>query len=144
MRKANLHWSERLIMQVPTRVNWFRVSWKGKLWWSPPIYLIYQTWVSLTFSCSLYWKTFPLDVDMSLKVAFFQYLQSVPPKSLLISIQSLDFTTRNWIFVKGEHINWPKSMKKVNKQCLLDTPRTVRVSEKNWQVIVWTRRRRFQ
>ena len=28
------------------------------------------------------------------------------------------------------------SMKKVNKQCLLDTPRTVRVSEKTWQVIV--------
>ena len=24
-------------------------------------------------------------------------------------------------------------MKKVNKQCLLDTPRTVRVSEKTWQ-----------
>ena len=32
------------------------------------------------------------------------------------------------------------AMKKVNKQCLLDTPRTVRVSEKNWQVIVRTRR----
>ena len=33
-----------------------------------------------------------------------------------------------------------KKMKKVNKQCLLDTPRTVRVSEKTWQVIVGTRR----
>ena len=32
------------------------------------------------------------------------------------------------------------SMKKVNKQCLLDTPRTVRVSEKTWQVIVQTSR----
>ena len=32
------------------------------------------------------------------------------------------------------------AMKKVNKQCLLDTPRTVRVSEKTWQVIVRTRR----
>ena len=32
------------------------------------------------------------------------------------------------------------SMKKVNKQCLLDTPRTVRVSKKTWQVIVQTRR----
>ena len=31
-------------------------------------------------------------------------------------------------------------MKKVNKHCLLDTPRTVRVSEKTWQVIVRTRR----
>ena len=31
-------------------------------------------------------------------------------------------------------------MKKVNKQCLLDTPRTVRVSEKTWQVKVRTRR----
>ena len=33
-----------------------------------------------------------------------------------------------------------EKMKKVNKQCLLDTPRTVRVSEKTWQVIVQTRR----
>ena len=33
-----------------------------------------------------------------------------------------------------------KLMKKVNKQCLLDTPRTVRVSEKTWQAIVQTRR----
>ena len=33
-----------------------------------------------------------------------------------------------------------KKIKKVNKQCLLDTPRTVRVSEKTWQVIVRTRR----
>ena len=31
-------------------------------------------------------------------------------------------------------------MKKVNKQCLLDIPRTVRVSEKTWQVIVQTSR----
>ena len=31
-------------------------------------------------------------------------------------------------------------MKKVNKQCLLDTPRTERVSDKTWQVIVRTRR----
>ena len=31
-------------------------------------------------------------------------------------------------------------MKKVNKQCLSDTPRTVRVSEKTWQVIVQTSR----
>ena len=38
----------------------------------------------------------------------------------------------------------PNKMKKVNKQCLLDTPRTVRVSEKTWQVTVRTRRRRFQ
>ena len=30
-------------------------------------------------------------------------------------------------------------MKKVNKQCILDTPCTVRVSEKNWQVIVQTK-----
>ena len=33
-----------------------------------------------------------------------------------------------------------KKMKKVNKQCLSDTPRTVRVSEKTWQVIVQTSR----
>ena len=33
-----------------------------------------------------------------------------------------------------------REMKKVNKQCLLDTPCTVRVSEKTWQVIVQTRR----
>ena len=34
-------------------------------------------------------------------------------------------------------------MKKVNKQCLLDTPRTVRVGEKTWQVIVQTSRPYF-
>ena len=33
-----------------------------------------------------------------------------------------------------------KSMKKVNKQCLLDTPLTVSVSEKTWQVKVQTSR----
>ena len=33
-----------------------------------------------------------------------------------------------------------EEMKKVNKQCLLDTPRTVRVSEKTWQVRVQTSR----
>ena len=36
------------------------------------------------------------------------------------------------------------SMKKANKQCLLDTPRTVRVSEKTWQVIVLVLKKRFQ
>ena len=36
-------------------------------------------------------------------------------------------------------ISWI-NMKKVNKQCLLDTPRTVRVSEKTLQVIVQTSR----
>ena len=46
----------------------------------------------------------------------------------------------------GVHAIMPKFntlkniMKKVNKQCLLDTPRTVRVSEKTWQVNVRTRR----
>ena len=35
---------------------------------------------------------------------------------------------------------YQNQMKKVNKQCLLDTPRTVRVSEKTWPVIVRTRR----
>ena len=39
-----------------------------------------------------------------------------------------------------ELINRSIQMKKVNKQCLLDTPRTVKVSEKTWQVIVQTRR----
>ena len=34
----------------------------------------------------------------------------------------------------------PFQMKKVNKQCLLDTPRTVRVSEKTWLVTVQTSR----
>ena len=40
--------------------------------------------------------------------------------------------------------NYPQQlMKKVNKQCLLDTPRTVRFSEKTWQVIVQTSRPKF-
>ena len=43
------------------------------------------------------------------------------------------------MFLSNIGKNGPE-MKKVNKQCLLDTPRTVRVSEKTWQVIVQTRR----
>ena len=39
--------------------------------------------------------------------------------------------------LQGEHSEILSTlMKKVNKQCLLDTPRTVKVSEKTWQVIV--------
>ena len=38
------------------------------------------------------------------------------------------------------HIEENQDNEKVNKQCLLDTPRTVRVSEKTWQVIVQTSR----
>ena len=34
-------------------------------------------------------------------------------------------------FVLGAQLA-PGEMKKVNKQCLLDTPRTVRFSEKTW------------
>ena len=41
---------------------------------------------------------------------------------------------------KNEKLKKEGKMKKVNKQCLLDTPRTVRVSEKTWQVIVQTSR----
>ena len=40
----------------------------------------------------------------------------------------------------SEYGQFAYQMKKVNKQCLLDTPRTVRVSEKTWQVIVQTSR----
>ena len=36
-----------------------------------------------------------------------------------------------------------EKMKKVNKQCLLDTPRTVRFSKKTWRVIVQTSRPKF-
>ena len=35
------------------------------------------------------------------------------------------------VVVNREADDSPVTMKKVNKQCLLDTPRTVRVSEKN-------------
>ena len=42
--------------------------------------------------------------------------------------------------IRYELCSYQLQMKKVNKQCLLDTPRTVRVSEKTWQVIVQTRR----
>ena len=63
-----------MTMLVPTSVNWFRFSWKQKLWHSFPIHLIHQTWVPVTHTvavfCLLYWrkKTTSADVDMSLKV----------------------------------------------------------------------------
>ena len=40
----------------------------------------------------------------------------------------------------GRKATKTNKMKKVNKQCLLDTPRTVRVREKTCQVIVQTSR----
>ena len=55
----------------------------------------------------------------------------------------IDTNMHNIVRFEGESHSLglgPNKMKKVNKQCLLDTPRTVRVSEKTWQVIVQTRR----
>ena len=43
------------------------------------------------------------------------------------------------LVLSGQTLKTP-AMKKVNKQCLLDTPRTVRVREKTCQVIVQTSR----
>ena len=68
----------------------------------------------------------------------------------LLNVGTMEFykgITGKWSFYKGITIKPVQNghskieeMKKVNKQCLLDTPRTVRVSEKTWQVIVQTRR----
>ena len=52
-------------------------SWKRKLWNRSPIHLIQQTWVPVTFSCLLYWKTVSPDVDMNLKVLLTVPLVSV-------------------------------------------------------------------
>ena len=52
----------------------------------------------------------------------------------------LFFFSPQLILQRGSNGFIAEKMKKVNKQCLLDTPRTVRVSEKTWQVIVRTRR----
>ena len=49
---------------------------------------------------------------------------------------------RDWDFMP-QMKQKSRQLKKVNKQCLLDTPRTVRVSEKTWQVIVETIRPKF-
>ena len=57
----------------------------------------------------------------------------------LTNSEDTDEMSHNAAFNQGLHCLL-KQMKKVNKQCLLDTPRTVRVSEKTWQVIVRTRR----
>ena len=60
-------------------------------------------------------------------------------KTLAVPVITLVLTAEwdTWWWCQTEKY---KQMKKVNKQCLLDTPRTVRVSEKTWQVIVRTRR----
>ena len=44
------------------------------------------------------------------------------------------------VLIKTCNLPHTGSMIKVNKQCLLDTPRTVRASENTWQVIVQTSR----
>ena len=49
-------------------------------------------------------------------------------------------TANKYILKDGLRTVLQDEMKKVNKQCLLDTPRTERVSDKTWQVIVQTRR----
>ena len=56
------------------------------------------------------------------------------PKSVMESCRNSNPSKLLWLTLL------PARMKKVNKQCLLDTPRTVRVSEKTWQVIIRTRR----
>ena len=58
-------------------------------------------------------------------------------KSLVESCWISDPSKMLWLSSLPARIKKNQSkMKKVNKQCLLDTPRTVRVSEKTWQVIV--------
>ena len=54
---------------------------------------------------------------------------------MIYTILESIFSFLNW---EGADIR--SQMKKVNKQCLLYTPHTVRVSEKTWQVIVQTSR----
>ena len=53
--------------------------------------------------------------------------------NLIIPLLILDLGSR-------DIMAYAYKMKRVNKQCLLDTPRTVRVSEKTCQVIVQTSR----
>ena len=63
---------------------------------------------SCDFFCLLHWNPISPDVDMSLKVfctVSFSVSTGWAQQSLLICIQSLDFKTRNWISVKGEHLD---------------------------------------
>ena len=64
------------------------------------------------------------------------------PKQTDISIKALQKNIQTLLHIYPANVPFVKllKMKKVNKQCLLDTPRTVRVSEKTWQVIVQTSR----
>ena len=56
---------------------------------------------------------------------------------LTLTNTNFDFDTSS---AKLAESYFSEQMKKVNKQCLLDTPRTVRVREKTCQVIVQTSR----
>ena len=58
----------------------------------------------------------------------------------LVSSQDLYHWVRPGLNIALKPWVRPGLMKKVNKQCLLDTPRTVRVREKTCQVIVQTSR----
>ena len=51
-----------------------------------------------------------------------------------------DYSLHNQTLENVQSAKYLGIMKKVNKKCLLDTPRTVRVSEKTWQVIIQTSR----
>ena len=73
-----------------------------------------------------------------------QFLVFHTKKTLVREVHAADvrYHLDCWLGVTKIQASWSSAivMKKVNKQCLLDTPRTVRVSEKTWQVIVRTRR----
>ena len=71
------------------------------------------------------------------------FTHTVDGLTLPESSDQISFNVRQNIITKDMNVNTEidsSEMKKVNKQCLLDTPRTVRVSEKTWQFIVLTRR----
>ena len=72
------------------------------------------------------------------------------PQRLKLVLIYVSKTTRPSLFMtfSNNSFFWAQKkneckMKKVNKQCLLDTPRTVRFSEKTLRVIVQTSRPKF-
>ena len=107
---------KKLICSIPVISLYFRAEWK-------------TVWILIRW---LHQR--PADLDLH---CFLKFISMFSRTIELRIILFLHLICRLFLV---SPMGFHEEMKKVNKQCLLDTPRTVRVSEKTWQMIVQTRR----
>ena len=107
-------------------------------------YMVYVPWYKIHVHGNVFPELSKMNQRINIMVSPLPK-ESTPPRKHLQQLRTFwekksSGTPNEPTFVSAGENKDPGSMKKVNKQCLLDTPRIVRVSEKTWQVIVPTRR----